>query len=159
MKVKCPGCGKLLSIPDSAAGKVVKCSCGKQLRAPGGKPSGGTPSGGTKPGGAKSGGKPAPAVGKPAASRPAAAPALDDELFGELTDQDLTPVKSVYSPGQKAPVSGGPVEDVPVKSKKKLIVIIVIVVVLLIGIGVGVAGYFMGWFGGEAAAAAGIMMN
>lgn len=34
MKIKCPACSKLLNIPDTAAGKVVKCPCGKQLRAP-----------------------------------------------------------------------------------------------------------------------------
>lgn len=38
MKLKCPGCGKILQVPDSAAGKVVKCRCGKQLRVPGGDP-------------------------------------------------------------------------------------------------------------------------
>ncbi len=35
MKIKCPACQAVLNIPDSAAGKVVKCPCGKQLRAPG----------------------------------------------------------------------------------------------------------------------------
>jgi len=34
MKIKCPACQAVLSIPADAAGKVVKCPCGKQLRAP-----------------------------------------------------------------------------------------------------------------------------
>ena len=34
MKIKCPSCQKVLNIPPEAAGKVVKCPCGKQLRAP-----------------------------------------------------------------------------------------------------------------------------
>lgn len=34
MKIKCPACNAILNIPSEAAGKVVKCPCGKQLRAP-----------------------------------------------------------------------------------------------------------------------------
>ena len=34
MKIKCPACNTVLSIPAEAAGKIVKCPCGKQLRAP-----------------------------------------------------------------------------------------------------------------------------
>jgi len=32
MKVNCPKCNKLLSIPDQLAGKVVKCPCGQTLK-------------------------------------------------------------------------------------------------------------------------------
>jgi hypothetical protein len=34
MQLKCPGCSQLLNIPDAAAGKVVKCPCGKSLQVP-----------------------------------------------------------------------------------------------------------------------------
>ncbi|HBV66241.1 MAG TPA: hypothetical protein DEF45_24825 [Rhodopirellula sp.] len=34
MKIKCPACNTVLNIPAEAAGKIVKCPCGKQLRAP-----------------------------------------------------------------------------------------------------------------------------
>lgn len=34
MKIKCPSCEAVLNVPAGAAGKVVKCPCGKQLRAP-----------------------------------------------------------------------------------------------------------------------------
>ena len=93
MKIKCPGCSATLQIPESAAGKVVKCKCGKQLRAPGGQPGGGQAA--------------APAPSRPAAAprqaRPAPAPAATSGLFDELTDTDLAPVKSVQIPGAKAP--------------------------------------------------------
>ena len=32
MKIKCPACNAILNMPAGAAGKVVKCPCGKQLR-------------------------------------------------------------------------------------------------------------------------------
>lgn len=35
MKFKCPGCQSFLTTPDSEAGKIVNCRCGKKLRAPG----------------------------------------------------------------------------------------------------------------------------
>ena len=34
MQIKCPSCQAVLNVPAGAAGKVVKCPCGKQLRAP-----------------------------------------------------------------------------------------------------------------------------
>lgn len=81
MKIKCPGCAATLQIPDSAAGKVVKCKCGKQLRAPGG-----------------------PAATAQAAAPPQQrpAPAASPGLFDELTDSDLSPIKAVQIPGAKA---------------------------------------------------------
>lgn len=36
MKIKCPACSDILEVPDSAAGNVVNCPCGKKLRVPGG---------------------------------------------------------------------------------------------------------------------------
>ena len=78
MKIKCPSCGTVLSIPDSAAGKIIKCQCGKQLRAPS-------------------------AAGTAAASSPAnqasAAGGLDPGIFDELSDGDLQPVRPVNRPG------------------------------------------------------------
>ena len=93
MKIKCPACSKVLSIPDSAAGKIVKCPCGKQLRAPGAaSPSASAPAA-SRPAG------PNPATARPAAARPAAgAGDFDPEMFDDLTDEDLKPVKGVTNP-------------------------------------------------------------
>ena len=107
MKIKCPGCSAVLNIPETSAGKVVKCPCGKQLRAPGGgsaAPSQAAPAqrAATQP--------PAAQPSRPQAT-PAAQPArpvaqanvggshFDSELFDELTDDDLQPVKAVNRPG------------------------------------------------------------
>ncbi|QEF96907.1 hypothetical protein Mal15_09370 [Stieleria maiorica] len=101
MKIKCPGCASLLQIPDSAAGKVVKCKCGKQLRAP--AATGAAP----KAAAAGATGQSRPAAARPAAqSRPLAAPApaATAGLFDELTDTDLAPVKAVQVPGAKKAV-------------------------------------------------------
>ena len=99
MKIKCPACSKVLSIPESAAGKIVKCPCGKQLRAPGG---GAAPQpAGTGPAG-KAAGRPAPGstgTGRPTPSRPTTGGGdFDPGMFDELTDQDLQPVKGVVNP-------------------------------------------------------------
>ena len=151
MKIKCPSCGKVLSIPEAAAGKIVKCPCGKQLRAPGGAAA---PAGAAAkaPGPKPASPKPAPQkpasrpAAKKAAARPAAAaPALDDELFGELTDKDLSPVKSVYSPGQQVVTKGGPANDGEAgrrkKSKPKIIGGVLAVVLGLAMIGAFFAGF------------------
>jgi hypothetical protein len=96
MKIKCPGCASLLEVPDSSAGQVVKCKCGKQLRAPAAKGSPSTPArpAPTRPAPTR------PAPGRPAASVPPAA----SGLFDELTDSDLSPIKAVHVPGQKEAV-------------------------------------------------------
>lgn len=106
MKIKCPACSKVLAIPESAAGKVVKCPCGKQLRAPGAAaaPAQAAPAGGAA--------KPQPAAKQPAAKRPAAQPAgggfggFDPAMFDELTDDDLKkppPGAGVKKTAAKAP--------------------------------------------------------
>ena len=103
MKIKCPGCASLLQIPDSAAGKVVKCKCGKQLRAPmpkGAAPGAAAPQA-TPPGGASPGFQSQPLASTPGASPGAAG---GSGLFDELTDTDLAPVKAVQVPGAKAAV-------------------------------------------------------
>lgn len=78
MKIKCPGCGRILQIPESAAGKVVRCQCGKQMRAPGGAaaPAAAAPTGGSTGGRAS-----APAAG--------GFGEFDADLFDELTETDL----------------------------------------------------------------------
>ncbi len=108
MKIKCPGCANVLNIPETAAGKVVKCPCGKQLRAPGGATSGAV-SGSPRP--------VAGAVTATAATRQVPKPApvvnpsmggfgdIDAALFDELTDEDLKPVRSVVRPGVAPMVS------------------------------------------------------
>ncbi|TWU26543.1 RDD family protein [Novipirellula galeiformis] len=96
MKIKCPACSAVLNIPESAAGKVVKCPCGKQLRAPGGAAK---PAVAARPSGAAT-------PSRPAAARPAPQSAessmgdLDPAMFDELTDDDLQqPVRAASRPG------------------------------------------------------------
>lgn len=91
MKLKCPACSQVLNIPDTAAGKVVKCPCGKQLRAPAAKP-GGAAAGQRPPGAA--GPAPGQATRRPAGAAPASQPTsgFDPSMFDELTDEDMKPV-------------------------------------------------------------------
>ncbi len=99
MKIKCPACSKVLSIPETAAGKVVKCPCGKQLRAPA------APGGQSPPqpsGGAASGLKPT----QPTAGASSVGGGIDPDIFDDLTDNDLQPVKSSTNPYQ-SPTGGG----------------------------------------------------
>ena len=110
MKIKCPACSKVLSIPDSAAGQVVKCPCGKQLRAPNAASAGG---GANRPSGASSS---KPASSSPAPRPTAGAGGIDPGIFDDLTDNDLHPVKTTSNPyqssvsGQHASASSGPQE-------------------------------------------------
>lgn len=94
MRIKCPACSKVLDIPDSAAGKVVKCPCGKQLRAPA-NPAAQS----SRP---QTSGAPtsaAPTRGAPTRGAPAnGAGDIDPAIFDDLTDQDLRPVKGVVNP-------------------------------------------------------------
>ena len=107
MKIKCPACAKVLSIPDSAAGQVVKCPCGKQLRAPNAASAGG---GANRPNGAGS------SSNSPAPRPTAAAGGIDPGIFDDLTDNDLQPVKTTSNPyqssvsGQHPSASSGPQE-------------------------------------------------
>ena len=85
MKIKCPNCSKVLAIPESAAGKVVKCPCGKQLRAPAAKAGGAAPTA-----------QAAPAAPKPAVQASGGGlGGFDPAMFDELTDQDLKPMPGV----------------------------------------------------------------
>ena len=103
MKLKCPGCSKLLQVPDTAAGKTVKCPCGKQLRVP--APKGAAP--------AAAAARPASASARPAAParrpQPVASPlGADAGLFDELTETDLEPVTVAPRPGMMpAAATGG----------------------------------------------------
>jgi uncharacterized RDD family membrane protein YckC len=113
MKIKCPACSQNLAIPESAAGKVVKCPCGKQLRAP-------SPTTSAAPA-AKPVAAPKP-IAKPAAARPAAnqpvakkpaQPAgggmggFDLGIFDELTDDDLKPIPGAGASPLAAPAPSG----------------------------------------------------
>ena len=105
MKIKCPACSKVLSIPETAAGKVVKCPCGKQLRAPA------APGGQSPPqpiSGAASGLKPT----QPTAGASSVGGGIDPDIFDDLTDNDLQPVKSSTNPYQSTTggrvYAGGP---------------------------------------------------
>ena len=113
MKIKCPGCQTVLQVPDTAAGKVVKCRCGKQMRAPGGAASpqsapqaprgqapAARPQAGARPAGPAATGAPGGYVS------PFAAPPQQSSggLLDELTDSDLAPIKAVAKPGAKAPM-------------------------------------------------------
>ncbi|MGI9465876.1 MAG: hypothetical protein ACR2OA_02000, partial [Rubripirellula sp.] len=95
MKIKCPSCQAVLSIPPAAAGKLVKCPCGTQLRAP----AGGAPK--SQPGGASGA-----AAGQVAPRRPAAPAAVDAGLFDELTEGDLEPISHAGMPAAAVGVSG-----------------------------------------------------
>lgn len=102
MKIKCPACQAVLSIPPAAAGKVVKCPCGKQLRAPG--PPGTDASSGTATGAAApQRAAPRPAAPQRAAPRPAA---VDAGLFDELTEGDLQPIGQAGMPAAGGGASG-----------------------------------------------------
>ena len=109
MKIKCPSCSKVLAIPETAAGKIVKCPCGKQLRAPGGaKPAAAKPAAQPK---RPTPARPTPArptPARPPAAQPAAPAASVGDMFDELTDEDLQPIKKVQRPGQKAPPKSNP---------------------------------------------------
>ncbi|MEO9591512.1 RDD family protein [Rhodopirellula bahusiensis] len=101
MKLKCPGCSKLLQVPDTAAGKTVKCPCGKQLRVPAPKATAST--GATRPTAAPT--RPAASARSP---QPAASPlGADAGLFDELTETDLSPVAVAPKPGMMPTASSG----------------------------------------------------
>ncbi len=92
MKIKCPSCQAVLNIPPAAAGKLVKCPCGTQLRAPG------------APAGA---GVPTSAAAKSQPGVAAAAPmAVDTGLFDELTEGDLQPIGQAGMPAAGGGASG-----------------------------------------------------
>ena len=95
MKIKCPSCQSVLNIPPSAAGKLVKCPCGKQLRAPN-APAGNAPAG--RAPAATAGATGAASKSGPVAKRPAAATAFDDGLIDELTEGDLQPIRQAGMP-------------------------------------------------------------
>lgn len=128
MKIKCPGCATLLQIPDSAAGKVVKCKCGKQLRAPAAAGAA-APAAQSRPAGqARPAAQASPAQARPAQPRPSGAgparpaaaaspplaPAAVSGLFDELTDADLSGVKEVKVPGSE-------VKRAPSANEKKVL--------------------------------------
>jgi hypothetical protein len=152
MKLKCPACSKTLQIPESAAGKVVKCGCGKQIRVPGDSSAPGNR--------ASQAGSPQPQP-TPSQSLQNAGPSL----FDELTDQDMEPISQVKLPGHTAKPAA-PKKDVLAefeepskknkkkqkphskqatsdgKSKGKLILIVAVVGVLVLA-GGGIATYFI----------------
>ncbi|WP_404304645.1 RDD family protein [Neorhodopirellula lusitana] len=117
MKLKCPGCAKLLQIPESAIGKVVKCSCGKQLRVPVPKGAGAAPAGGRPAAPQQAAASRATQPSRPSQtprsasqarpSQPSASPlGVDAGMFDELTETDLAPVAVVPQPGVR-PAGGG----------------------------------------------------
>ncbi|MDB4807420.1 RDD family protein [bacterium] len=105
MKIKCPSCQAVLNIPPAAAGKLVKCPCGTQLRAPS-APAG---AGGPAPAAPKSqpGVASAAAAGQVVQRRPAAPTAVDAGLFDELTEGDLQPIGQAGMPAVGAGTTGG----------------------------------------------------
>ncbi len=136
MQLKCPGCARTLKIPDSAAGKVVKCPCGKQMRVPAAKTAAApamaasasapaqrrpqaagatTARAAGQPASAQARAaqtRPAPARPTPVAARPASNNAfgVDAGLFDELTDSDLQPVALPPKPGSM-PKANKPAKD------------------------------------------------
>lgn len=127
MKIKCPHCSTLLQVADSAAGKVVKCQCGKQLRLPAvGASAASQPGAASRPGAASQPG--AATASRPnAAARPGtgagpgvgarSAPAnprasgggffdVDAAAFDELTDSDMKPIRGVETAAPAYPSPG-----------------------------------------------------
>ena len=109
MKIKCPACQAVLNIPETAAGKVVKCPCGKQLRAP-------NPTGSPNAKGSANVAptRPGATTAQANATRPAsqASPTsgqggFDPDLLDELTDQDLQPVASQSVAGVQPTMTAG----------------------------------------------------
>ncbi len=94
MKIKCPSCQTLLQVPDSAAGKVVKCTCGKQMRLP--APTGTQSTVPVAPGApvAKPTVRPTGAQPRPVAG----GQGLDPSVFDELTTDDMKPIRDAYAP-------------------------------------------------------------
>jgi uncharacterized RDD family membrane protein YckC len=105
MKIKCPSCQAVLNIPPAAAGKLVKCPCGTQLRAPS-APAG---AGGPAPAAPKSqpGVASGAAAGQVVQRRAAAPTAVDAGLFDELTEGDLQPIGQAGMPAVGAGTTGG----------------------------------------------------
>ncbi len=83
MKIKCPSCQTLLQVPDTAAGKVIKCTCGKQMRLPAA----------SAPKASAAYTVSASPVTRPVAN--AAGTALDASAFDELTTNDMKPIRGV----------------------------------------------------------------
>lgn len=134
MQLKCPGCARTLKIPESAAGKVVKCPCGKQMRVPAAKTAAAPAMAASAPAQrrpqaagattARTAGqpvsaqaraaqtRPAPARPTPVAARPASNNAfgVDAGLFDELTESDLQPVALPPKPGSM-PKANKPAKD------------------------------------------------
>lgn len=106
MKIKCPACAQILSIPDSAAGKVVKCPCGKQIKAPARAPA--NPQSPTAAGPGRGRTPVGRAAGSPGPRRPAAgANDFDPAMFDELTAQDLNPYASAVTKSGVKPAPAG----------------------------------------------------
>ncbi len=112
MKLKCPGCSKVLQVPAAASGKMVACPCGTKLRVPA-EPA--VPAAASAP--SRSGQSPRSGAARPAAparsaqsgsvsrsaptnpmaapARRTAAPPAGDDLFDELSEADLQPLAAV----------------------------------------------------------------
>lgn len=137
MKLKCPSCSKLLQIPEAAAGKAVRCSCGKTLRVPAARTSATPATTAAGSNGATNAGKASRASGRataPAAATPASrsaparrpqarrpSPALDGgrptpDLFDELAENDFEPVRSNFGPSPGRHPTGGPANPYSVSS-------------------------------------------
>ena len=102
MKIKCPSCQAVLNIPPEAAGKLVKCPCGTQLRAPSAPAGGAASQGGVAPAGAAEKSQPGvasrAAAGQVVQRRAAAPTTVDAGLFDELTEGDLQPIRQAGMP-------------------------------------------------------------
>lgn len=106
MKIKCPSCQSLLNIPDAAAGKVVKCPCGKQLRAPGGAPAAAAADTIKRPAGAPPTRPMSGGVNRPMPRAAGNDHGFDAAMFDELTSDDLAPVRAVSNPGSLSMAGG-----------------------------------------------------
>ncbi len=105
MQLKCPGCARTLKVPDTAAGKVVKCPCGKQLRVPSSANAVASASASGSAAAARPSVSSAQSARPPAQAnpRPAAAPPMqfDEGDFEGLADSDWAPAP-FHGPSPKA---------------------------------------------------------
>jgi hypothetical protein len=112
--IACPGCGKKYKLPESAAGQVAKCACGKKFKV-------GTSSGtvstaasakAPSPKAAATSGKPTTATAKPASAPKPAAPAKA-KVAATSSSRPVAPAAAAiddgfWDEGLKEPVHSAP---------------------------------------------------
>ena len=115
MRIKCPTCAKLLNIPETARGKLVKCPCGKQIKVPAASQT-------TARAAAQSTGAAAGSL------------AVDPGLFDELTEADLQSARPPTKETAEQPEETSSSKP----SSKRNLVLVPLMIVLIAAIGAGI---------------------